>query len=111
MIDDPIVAEVRAIRDRHAAKFNYDLDAIHRDLKDREKASGRTYVRYPPRLCQPGARPADVSDAEPNHRMQQTGASGAVGEGCDEEGVRPGGHGSGNRKKQPLRQQADLHVR
>jgi hypothetical protein len=62
MVDDPIVAEVRAIRDRHAAKFNCDLDAIHRDLKEREKASGRTYVRYPPRLCQPAARPATVHD-------------------------------------------------
>ena len=52
MIDDPIVAEVRKIRDRHAAAFNYDLDAIFRDLKDKEKRSGRSYVSYPPRRCQ-----------------------------------------------------------
>ena len=27
---DSLVAEVRKIRDRHAAAFNYDLDAISR---------------------------------------------------------------------------------
>jgi hypothetical protein len=55
MRDDPIVAQVRKVRDEHAAKFNYDLEAIYRDLKEAEKASGRTFVRYPPRL-----RPAAV---------------------------------------------------
>jgi len=51
MWDDPIVAEVRRIRDEHAAKFRYDLEAIYRDLKEKERTSGRTYVRYPPRTC------------------------------------------------------------
>jgi len=51
MINDPIVAEVREVRDRHAAKFDYDLDAIFRDLKEKERASGKTYFSYPPRPC------------------------------------------------------------
>ena len=46
---DPIVDEVRRVRDAHAAKFNYDLRAIFRDLKAKEAASGRKYVRYEPR--------------------------------------------------------------
>ena len=46
---DPIVAEVRKVRDAHAAKFNYDLRAIYEDLKGKEAASGRKYVRYEPR--------------------------------------------------------------
>ena len=50
MNDDPIVAEVRRIRDEHAAQFNYDLDAIYQDLKERERTSGRKYVRYEPRV-------------------------------------------------------------
>ena len=33
MWEDPIVEEVRKARDAHAAKFNYDLQAIYRDLK------------------------------------------------------------------------------
>jgi hypothetical protein len=51
MWEDPIVAEVRKIREAHAAKFNYDLLAIYRDLKEQEKRSGRTFVSYPPRRC------------------------------------------------------------
>ena len=51
MTDDPIVAEIRKVRDANAAQFNYDLDAIFRDLKAKEKTSGRTYVRYQPRPC------------------------------------------------------------
>jgi hypothetical protein len=49
MNDDPIVSEVRRVRDEHAAKFNYDLDAIYQDLKEHERKSGRKYVRYEPR--------------------------------------------------------------
>lgn len=64
MWNDPIVAAVRQIRAEHAAKFHYDLQAIYRDLKEKEKNSGRTYVRYPPRICEPAAH-------EPRH--QQSG--------------------------------------
>ena len=57
MVNDPIVAEVRATRDRLAAKFGYDLSAIYRDIKEQERASGRAFVSYPPRICERGARP------------------------------------------------------
>lgn len=43
---DPIVDEVRRARDAYAARFNYDLRAIFRDLKDKERRSGRTLVSY-----------------------------------------------------------------
>ena len=46
---DPIVAEIRAVREEHAARFGYDVQAIFDDIRAREKASGRTYVRYPAR--------------------------------------------------------------
>ena len=46
---DPIVEEVRRNRHEHAARFKYDLDSIARDLKAQEKASGRPYIRLPPR--------------------------------------------------------------
>ena len=50
MKPDPIVAEVRAVRDRLAARFNYDIDAIVRHIQSMEAmeaASGRTYVQPP----------------------------------------------------------------
>lgn len=46
---DPIVEEVRKVRDEYAARFNYDLEAILEDLKKREESSGRRIVRYDPR--------------------------------------------------------------
>ena len=43
---DPIVDEVRRVRDAHAAMFNYDLDAIFQDIKEQEKKSGRKFVSF-----------------------------------------------------------------
>jgi len=43
---DPIVDEVRRARDAYAARFNYDLRAIFRDLKEQEKRSGRKLASY-----------------------------------------------------------------
>lgn len=43
-MNDPIVDEVRRIRDAHAARFDYDLDRIFQDIKSREKASGLKFV-------------------------------------------------------------------
>ncbi|MBI4607064.1 MAG: hypothetical protein HY721_34300 [Planctomycetes bacterium] len=49
MFRDPIVEEVRAIRDQFAARHNYDLDAIVRALKKASEESGRQVVSLPPR--------------------------------------------------------------
>lgn len=49
MWNDPIVDEVRKVRDAHARKFNYDLQAIADDLKKQQKASGRKFVTLPPK--------------------------------------------------------------
>jgi len=49
MAKDPIVAEVRRIRDAYAAQFNYDLDAIYRDLKEREQRGEFAVVHRRPR--------------------------------------------------------------
>jgi hypothetical protein len=53
MATDPIVEEVRNIRDAYARKFNYDLEAIFRDLKEQEKRSGRNFIRFPARPAAP----------------------------------------------------------
>lgn len=49
MWKDPIVEEVRGVRNEHAARFNYDLKAIYQDLKAQEQLSGRHYVRFEPK--------------------------------------------------------------
>jgi hypothetical protein len=45
-VNDPIVDEVRRVRDAYAARFNYDLDAIFRDIKEQEQKSGRGLVSF-----------------------------------------------------------------
>ena len=65
---DPIVDEVRRVRDAYAARFNYDLRAIYRDLKEQEKRSGRKVVSY-----------AESSTAvESNKALQPTGPTTAA---------------------------------
>lgn len=49
MWKDPIVEEVRKIRDQHAKAFNYDLRAIVDDLREHQTRTGRKYVRFEPR--------------------------------------------------------------
>ena len=49
MKNDPIVAEVRRIRQEHEARFNYDLDLIVKDLKMQERAGSRPCISLPPR--------------------------------------------------------------
>ena len=53
MKDDPIVAEVRAIRDELARQCGYDLKEIFRQLRQQQSISGRKYVRYPARRIVP----------------------------------------------------------
>ena len=47
-MNDLIVDEVRRVREAYAARFNYDLDAIYRDIKEQEKKSGREFVSPSP---------------------------------------------------------------
>lgn len=49
MWDDPIVAEVRKFRDEHAARFNYDIDAIVQDFQESERNSNRPVVSFAPK--------------------------------------------------------------
>jgi len=49
MWNDPIVEEVRKIRNDHAKKFNYDLKAIAADLKKQQQIGKRKVVSLPSR--------------------------------------------------------------
>jgi hypothetical protein len=56
MWEDPIVEEVRKVRDAHAAQFNYDLQSIYHALKQEESESGRKFVKLPPRRIETKAK-------------------------------------------------------
>jgi hypothetical protein len=46
---DTIVDETRKAREEYAARFNYDLEAIYNDLKEKEEKCEREVVSLPPR--------------------------------------------------------------
>ncbi len=46
---DPIVDEIRRLRQKYAARFNHDLKAICRDLREKQKKHHRKTVTLPPR--------------------------------------------------------------
>ena len=55
---DPIVEEVRRVRDEYARQFNYNLDAICDDLRKKQDQGGRKVVSFPPkRVSQPSSQP------------------------------------------------------
>jgi hypothetical protein len=69
MTEDPIVAEIRKIRNAHAAKFNNDLAAICADFRRQEKESGGHYVSYPPRLIK---KTATSEESTPPSSQEKT---------------------------------------
>ncbi len=50
MWEDPIVQEIRSIREAHSNRFNNDLQAIYQHLKEQEKKNEKKFVSYPPKL-------------------------------------------------------------
>lgn len=62
MTDDPIVQEVRRLREQYAAQFHFDLAAMFDDLRrgtEEAKQSGRTVVALPPRRAQLPTPPSE----------------------------------------------------
>jgi hypothetical protein len=51
-MSDPIVEEVRRIRQEYAKQFNYDLRAIAADLRQKEEKHKEQLVSFPPRPAQ-----------------------------------------------------------
>lgn len=53
---DPIVEEIRKIREEYAARFGFDLDAICRHAREEERKNPEGLVTLPPR---PAVRPIE----------------------------------------------------
>jgi len=63
---DPIIEEVRRIRDEHSKLFDYDLDAICEDYKSHQNKIKNRLVRLKPKLI------------KANHAMHRDGNSTAL---------------------------------
>lgn len=68
MWHDPIVDEVRRARDEYARQFDYDLEAILRDIQRRQSVHGDNLVRRAPRTTEPA----------PNSATEQTNSGTTV---------------------------------
>lgn len=68
MWQDPIVEEVRRVRDEHAKKFNCDLHAICEDFRKRQLSSGHRIVSRQPRVPLDRAAQQATSAAAPTSR-------------------------------------------
>ena len=63
MWKDPIVEEIRAHREAHAEKFDYDLAAICRDLRQQQAESGQKVVTLRARRGQSAKSGARITRA------------------------------------------------
>ena len=64
MWDDPIVSDVRRVRERLAAEFNFDVHAIFADMRSRQSKLGA-------RLVAP-SKPEKAEQAAPPDRNSAT---------------------------------------
>jgi hypothetical protein len=58
--EDPIVAEIRAIREAYASRFNYDLEAIVRDIQEQERRGDWPTVILPPKRIEKAADDREI---------------------------------------------------
>ena len=49
MFNDPVVEEVRRVRDKLAARFDYNIEAIVENARKEQEASGQKTFSFPPR--------------------------------------------------------------
>ncbi|WP_437629606.1 hypothetical protein [Sorangium sp. So ce854] len=61
MTPDPVVDEVRAIRDAIAQEHGYDIDAIFEAFRRMEETSGRPHVTPPTRKA-PGSHESTLTE-------------------------------------------------
>jgi hypothetical protein len=50
MWKDPIVEEIRRLREQYASQFNYDIDSLFRDIQKRQDKAGKKLVSFAPRI-------------------------------------------------------------
>jgi len=50
---DPIVEEIHKFREEYARQFNFDIDAICKDIQIKQAEGGRKLVSFPARKPEP----------------------------------------------------------
>ena len=66
---DPVVAEIRRIREAYASKFDFDITRIAKDAQEREAAGGRKVVSFPPRRPLSWTTPEPQAEPDPTAKQ------------------------------------------
>jgi len=69
--EDPIVAEVRNVREKLFAAAGYDLGEFCRQLREQQRQEGREVITRQPRTPR-GRANANAATDQPNKRLQPT---------------------------------------
>jgi hypothetical protein len=73
MATDPIVSEVRKVREAYAKQFRYDIRAMWRDPVEKQRKPGRQVVSLPPKRIQlVGVGGPGRVEEPPNEGMEPT---------------------------------------
>lgn len=67
-VHDPIMAELRAIREAHAAQYDYDFDRMFAALMAEQEASGRKLFYGKPKPLRPRTVGPDEPPEDPEAR-------------------------------------------
>jgi len=67
---DPIVTEIRSLRERRAARVNCDVPSVVKDAQERDAAGDREVVDRPPRRPKPLAQRDSEAVAHPHGRCE-----------------------------------------
>jgi hypothetical protein len=70
MTPDPIIEEIRQIRDHYAAQFNYDLQAMYADLKQQESANPKPHHCFSAKSFGRGRDPLRLNQGLTSERPQ-----------------------------------------
>ena len=73
MAIDSIVAEVRRAREAYAKQFNYDVQAMWRDIKERQRKSGREVISLLPKRIEPASLGTSEGLREPPNPYEAPG--------------------------------------
>ncbi len=63
LVDDPILAEIRRIREEFSRRFHGDIDAMAQEMRRLAEDAGRTGVNRPPRRPPGWTSPGGATDS------------------------------------------------
>ena len=69
MLVDPIVEEIRLVREEHAARFDYDIHRICEDIRKHERTSRLKFVKPSRRVAAESSKKYGLSSGASVHEQ------------------------------------------